>query len=82
MYSQGQGVIQHLETAYMWLSLADLRGVNDASRNLEIVAQKMTQEEITEARRRTTKCLESGYKHCLWLEHFEVYREWEVLDQF
>ena len=65
MYSQGQGVIQHLETAYMWLSLADLRGVNDASRNLEIVAQKMTQEEITEARRRTTKCLESGYKHCL-----------------
>jgi hypothetical protein len=55
MYSEGQGVSQNYVRAYMWFSLAAL-GITDtfretAVKNRDIVAQKMTSEQISEATR-------------------------------
>ena len=51
-YSKGQGVPQNDVEAYIWLSLAAAQGDIDAPRSRDIVAERMSREEIAEGQRR------------------------------
>ena len=50
MYASGTGVPQELVTAYMWFELADI-DIGEASLELENIAQKMTPDQIAEAKK-------------------------------
>jgi len=51
MYYNGQGVAQDYVQAHMWFSLAAAQGNESARWNRDIVEEKMTPEQIAEARR-------------------------------
>jgi TonB family protein len=51
LYANGQGGLQDNVQAYMWLDLSSALGVAEAAREREKVAEKMTPEQIAEARR-------------------------------
>ena len=53
-YSRGQGVPKNDIEAYIWLSLAASQGDKDAPLDREIVAKRMSREEIVEAQRRAS----------------------------
>ena len=49
MYSYGRGVPQHYILAHMWLNLAAAQGNERARKERDIVAERMTHEQIAEA---------------------------------
>jgi len=51
MYAHGQGVRQDYVLAHMWLNLAAAQGNTEAVKNRDIVAAKMTPEQIAEAQK-------------------------------
>jgi TPR repeat protein len=51
MYDTGQGVPQDYILAHMWFNLAASRGDSKAPENRDVVAGKMTREQIAEAQR-------------------------------
>jgi len=51
MYDEGQGVPQNYLLAHMWFNLASARGDKQGENNREIVAKKMTADQIAEAQR-------------------------------
>ena len=51
-YSKGEGVPQNDIEAYIWFSLAAAQGDIDATRDRDIVAERMSREEIVEGQRR------------------------------
>ena len=51
MYDKGQGVAQDNVQAYMWLNLAAAQRDETARENRDIVAKRMTPEQIAEAQR-------------------------------
>jgi hypothetical protein len=51
MYANGQGVPQDYVAAHMWLNLAAAQGNANASESRDIVANRMTPEQIAEAQR-------------------------------
>ena len=51
MYSQGQGVAQNSTVAYMWLSLAAAQGDQEAARDRDLVAGRMTPTQIADGQR-------------------------------
>jgi hypothetical protein len=53
MYSNGEGVPQDNVEAYKWYNLAAAQGNETAKENKEIIAGRMTAEQIAEARRRS-----------------------------
>jgi uncharacterized protein len=48
-YAKGQGVPQDVVQAHMWFNLAAVRGDRDAARNRDVVARRMTSEQIQQA---------------------------------
>ncbi len=52
MYWKGLGVRQDYVKAHMWYNLAAFEGQRDASKDRDRVAEQMTPEQITEAKRR------------------------------
>ena len=64
MYFNGQGVMQDVVRAHSWFNLAAVTGDSKALTNREIVARKMTQEQIAEALNLARKCLASNFKAC------------------
>jgi uncharacterized protein len=50
-YASGQGVPQDLVLAHMWINLAAEQGNQDALKYRDIIAEKMTPEQIAEAQR-------------------------------
>jgi len=52
-YARGQGVPQDHVQAYMWLNLAGMTGAKDAIEARDMVAERMTQEQLIEAHRMT-----------------------------
>lgn len=52
-YSKGQGVPQNDVEAYIWFSLAAAQGDEDSARNRDIVAERMSRDEIAEGQRQT-----------------------------
>ena len=50
-YDNGRGVTKDFVEAYKWFNLASVRGHENAKKNLIIVEQRMTKEQIAEAQR-------------------------------
>jgi len=63
-YWSGQGVVQDLVFAHMWLNLAALQGDADVATNRNELAKKMTPAQIAEAKKKAKRCMASGYKDC------------------
>jgi len=51
MYANDRGVPQDDAAAYMWFTLADEQGFGEAQKSREIVAKRMTPDQIAEAQR-------------------------------
>ncbi|MFH1725002.1 MAG: RDD family protein [Elusimicrobiota bacterium] len=62
MYAEGWGVPKDPVEAYKWLHLAASQGLPRAKRNLEILGQDMTPEQIAEAKKRALRFSESPAK--------------------
>jgi len=58
MYSTGQGVLEDIVLAYMWYNLAAAQGRDIAQGNQDILEQRMSCEQISEAQRLSTEWLE------------------------
>jgi TPR repeat protein len=63
-YSYGEGVPLDYITAHMWYNLASVNGEESAVKNRDFVATKMTPADISEAQRRASVCMSSGYSDC------------------
>ena len=50
LYEQGYGIPQNFTQAYVWYSLAALRGDVNAAENRKVVAQHLSRENLREAR--------------------------------
>ncbi len=64
MYYIGQGVVQDYVRAHMWLNLAAVSGDAGAVKNRDIVAAKMSSQQILEAQKLARECRESHFKNC------------------
>lgn len=64
MYDYGYGVPKDFVLAYLWFDLAASSGHKDADKNRDVIAQKMSQEEITKAQALAKICVSSKYKDC------------------
>ena len=64
MYATGQGVLQNNVQAHMWFNIAAANGDKDAVKNRDIVASKMTTEQIGQAQRLAKECQARNYKNC------------------
>ena len=64
MYDLGQGVVQDYVRAHMWLNLAAVKGDADAVKNRDIVAAKMTTQQIAAAQKLAGECQARDYKNC------------------
>ena len=58
MYGNGRGVQQNYTEAYTWLSIAAAGGYDAANQNLNIVAEELTPEELSQAQQRATELFE------------------------
>jgi TPR repeat protein len=63
-YAKGEGVAQDYVTAHMWLNLAAVKGGSDAVKNRDIVAEKMTRQQIAEAQKLARECQARNFKNC------------------
>ena len=64
MYAKGQGVPQDNVYAHMWFNLAAVDGYEDASKNRDIIAERMTTEALSKAQSLARECLKKNYKGC------------------
>ena len=64
MYAQGQGVAQDYVRAHMWYNLAAVSGDSSAVKNRDIVAAKMTPQQIAEAQKLARECQAPNFKNC------------------
>ena len=63
-YEKGQGVIQDYSKAHMWFNIAAIKGDKAAVKNREIMASKMTTNQIAQAQKLASQCISSNYKNC------------------
>ena len=65
MYSKGRGVLQDYVRAHMWFNIAASSGKSEnASKNREIVAKRMTPARIEDAQKLARECIRKKYKGC------------------
>ena len=64
MYVNGTGVLQDYIRAHMWWNIAAANGHDAARKNRDIVAKKMTPEQIEKAQALAKECLRKDYKGC------------------
>ena len=64
MYRQGLGVPQDNVYAHMWFNIAASNGDDDARSNRDLVAIRMTTEQLTEAQKLARECVRKNYKDC------------------
>ena len=64
MYDYGYGVSQDFILAYLWFDLAGVNGHDDGFTSRDIIAQKMSKEDIAKAQTVAVKCLDSHYQDC------------------
>jgi len=63
-YNNGQGVVQDYVRAQMWWNLAAINGNAMAVKNRDIIAAKMTPQQISEAQKLATECQVRNFKNC------------------
>ena len=64
MYDNGQGVVQDYVKAHSWYNLAASKGQPSAFSNLDIVAKRMTPQQIAEAQKLARDCQARNFKGC------------------
>ncbi|AXI45099.1 sel1 repeat family protein [Sulfitobacter sp. SK012] len=64
MYVWGDGVIQDNVYAHMWWDISASLGYEDAKGNRDIVAKRMTDDEIAQAQQLARECVAKDYKGC------------------
>jgi TPR repeat protein len=64
MYAQGMGVVQDTMAAHMWFNIAAANGHEDALKNRDIAAHKLSSSQLAEAQQKAKRCMASGYKDC------------------
>jgi TPR repeat protein len=64
MYYNGQGVVQDYTRAHMWWNLAAVKGDSNAVENRDIVAKRMTTQQIAEAQKLARECQARNFKNC------------------
>jgi TPR repeat protein len=64
MYYEGKGVVQDYLQAHMWMNLAAVSGKKDAQKARDVIAAKMTSQQIGKAQAMAKKCLASKFKDC------------------
>jgi TPR repeat protein len=64
MYGLGKGVLQDNIRAHMWLNIAAVGGDKNSLNNREILARKMTAQQIEQAQRMARECMNSNFKKC------------------
>jgi len=64
MYFKGKGVPQDNVTSHMWFNIAAASGDEKGQKSRELIAEKMTPAEISEAQRRASACMASNYQDC------------------
>lgn len=63
-YYYGEGVLQNLVRAYMWLNLAAIGGNEAFVSYREQIAIKMTPEQIAESQKMAKSCQAKNFKGC------------------
>jgi TPR repeat protein len=64
MFGDGQGVAQDYVRAHMWLSIGAVGGDSRSAKNRDIMARKMTPQQIAEAQRMARECQARNFKNC------------------
>ena len=64
MYATGRGVLQNNIQAHMWFNIAAVKDAENAVKNRDIAANKMTTEQIAQAQKLARDCLERNLKNC------------------
>jgi TPR repeat protein len=64
MYANGEGVLQDNIYAHMWSNIAASLGNDQASKNREIIAKRMTPTDISAAQKLARECVAKDYKGC------------------
>lgn len=64
-FNMGRGVAQDPLKAYAWLSMAVAAGDSMAATNRDVVARKLSPEQLEQAKRLADDCLQGNFKPCL-----------------
>ena len=64
MYGSGNGVLQDNVYAHMWFNIASSNGNEMARSNRDIVAERMTPDQLAEAQRLASEGVKKDYKNC------------------
>ena len=64
MYYNGHGVTQDYASAHMWFNLASSAGYADGAKNRDLIAQRMTPQQIEKAQDMARKCQARNFKGC------------------
>jgi TPR repeat protein len=64
MYAEGWGVIQDYASAHMWYNLASSAGHADGAKNRDLLAKKMTPQQIEKAQDMARACQARNFKGC------------------
>ena len=64
MYSNGRGVLQNNVRAYVCWSVAAAQGHEDAIGNRDIIANRLTPEQLARRQDMATRCFESDFQDC------------------
>ena len=64
MYDNGEGVPQNKVMAYVWYMLSAEKGFRLAIENKELMGSKLSQAQISEAKKIASRCRDSNYRDC------------------
>lgn len=64
MYGNGQGVAQDYTKTHMWFNIAAVKGDKDAVKNRDVIAGRMTAQQISEAQKMAGECIARNFKNC------------------
>lgn len=64
MYDNGHGVTQDYILAYMWFNLGGALGDTNAIENRDLVAKKMSPQQISKAQKMTSDCQQKKFIGC------------------
>ncbi len=64
LFGLGYGIPQDYVRAHMWYNLSASNGDKDGAEGRDIVAKKMTTEQIAEAQKLARQCVAKSYKGC------------------
>ena len=64
MYNNGRGVVQDYVRAHMWWNLAAVSGDSVPVENRDIVAKRMTSQQVAEAQKLARECQARNFKNC------------------